>query len=153
MRLDSTHTAVVDRSRHWHPMTTCPRGVKVLLLGDGGVATLGTYDGKSTFWQGWAPLPTRREARMTSNDHRAALFDALRQCEITWAASQTHPSAEAGPMHDKARERFDAAVDALILELEKAHDHIARLNLDLHVLDKRVEAVGAGGVPLMGEPR
>lgn len=82
---------------------------------------------------------------MTLNDHRVALYDALRQCEFTWAQSQIHPSPEAGPRHDKARAQFDAALNALILELEKAHDHIARLNLDLHVLDKGMEAVGAGG--------
>lgn len=71
MRLDSTHTAAVDRANHWHPMATCPRGAKVLLLDRGGVATQGTYDGKSTFWQGWAPLPTRRRKHEPSDATRA----------------------------------------------------------------------------------
>ena len=62
MTLDSTHTTAVDRSNHWRDMDTCHKAVKVLLLGKGGVATLGTYDGRDTFWQGWAPLPTRRRA-------------------------------------------------------------------------------------------
>ena len=57
MTLDSTHTAAVDRSYPWRTMRHCPRGVKVLLLGAGGVAVIGTWDGKSPFWQGWAPLP------------------------------------------------------------------------------------------------
>lgn len=90
---------------------------------------------------------------MTPNNHRAALFDALKLCERTWAQSQIHPSPEAGPAHDAARAWFDAALDELISELEKAHDQIARLNLDLHVLDRGMEAVGAGVVSLMGEPR
>lgn len=57
MRLDSTRAAAVDHRFPWRPMRTCPIGVKVLLLGAGGVATISTYDGKSTFWQGWSPMP------------------------------------------------------------------------------------------------
>lgn len=82
---------------------------------------------------------------MTPNDHRAALFDALRQCERSWGKSLTQPSSAANRRHDEAREQHHAAVEALVRELEKAHDQINRLSLDLHVLDKRVEAVGAGG--------
>lgn len=41
-------------------MATCPRGVKVQLLGKGGVAVYATYDGW-TFWVGWAPVPRRRK--------------------------------------------------------------------------------------------
>ncbi|AXY83356.1 hypothetical protein [Acidovorax phage ACPWH] len=41
-------------------MTTCPVGLKVQLLGAGGVATYGTYNGRDTFWIGWAPVPKRR---------------------------------------------------------------------------------------------
>lgn len=50
----------VDLDYYWQPMETCPRGVKVQLLGIGGVAVYGTYDGKNKDWQGWAPLPKRR---------------------------------------------------------------------------------------------
>lgn len=41
-------------------MATCPIGVKVQLLGAGGVATYGSYNGRDTFWIGWAPVPKRR---------------------------------------------------------------------------------------------
>ena len=58
--LDSSAKVSVDKSYHWQPMETCPRGVKLQLLGAGGVAIYSSYDGKDTFWQGWAPLPTRK---------------------------------------------------------------------------------------------
>ena len=28
--LDSTHAAAVDNAYHWQPMTTCPKGSKVV---------------------------------------------------------------------------------------------------------------------------
>lgn len=59
-RINTNRTAAVAEDYYWSPMSACPRGVKVQLLGQGGVATYGLYDGKSTFWQGWAPLPQRR---------------------------------------------------------------------------------------------
>lgn len=55
--LDSTAmVAVADY--YWRPMTDCPRGVKVQLLGAGGVAVYGQYS-PDPFWVGWAPLPRR----------------------------------------------------------------------------------------------
>jgi hypothetical protein len=58
----STNTSVaVDRGYYWQPMTTCPQGVKVQLLGQGGVAIYAQYVGKDTFWTGWAPLPNKPE--------------------------------------------------------------------------------------------
>lgn len=50
-------TVAVDGSYPWREMASCPRGVKVQLLGRGGVAVYSQYDGKSDFWRGWAPLP------------------------------------------------------------------------------------------------
>ena len=58
--LNSDQTVAVDPDHHWQPMNTCPRSVKCQLLGQGGVAIYGTYDGKDQFWQGWAPLPKRQ---------------------------------------------------------------------------------------------
>ncbi len=58
--LNSNRTVAVDPDYYWQPMTTCPRGVKCQLLGRGGVAVYGTYNGKDTFWQCWAPLPKRK---------------------------------------------------------------------------------------------
>lgn len=51
------NTVAVDRAYFWQPMDTCPRGVKVQLLGDG-VAQYGHWNGKETFWRGWAPAPS-----------------------------------------------------------------------------------------------
>lgn len=45
---------------YFEDMAACPRGVKVVLLGEGGVASIGTYAGEP-FWIGWAPLPKRRK--------------------------------------------------------------------------------------------
>jgi hypothetical protein len=59
-KLNSTGEVAVDQSYYWNEdMKTCPIGAKVQLLGAGGVATHGHYDGDK-FWVGWTPLPKRR---------------------------------------------------------------------------------------------
>lgn len=55
--LDSTGNVAVAEY-YWQPMDTCPHGVKVQLLGAGGVAIYGQYH-PDKFWVGWAPLPRR----------------------------------------------------------------------------------------------
>jgi len=60
----STNAVAVDRGYEWQPMSTCPRGVKVQLLGKGGVAIYGMYDGKDPFWEGWAPIPSRPKEKL-----------------------------------------------------------------------------------------
>lgn len=57
--LDKSGTVAVDHDYFWRPMDTCPRGVKVQLLGAGGVAMYGTYNGKDKFYTHWAPLPKK----------------------------------------------------------------------------------------------
>jgi hypothetical protein len=59
-RTDSTRTAAVDPDYYWRPMPSCPLGTKVQLLGQGGVAAYGKWNGKDNFWMGWAPLPKIR---------------------------------------------------------------------------------------------
>jgi hypothetical protein len=63
-RLDSTKAAVVSNDYYWIPIDhTTPTGVKVLLLGRSGVATMGHYErlpGQTQFWTHWAPLPRKR---------------------------------------------------------------------------------------------
>jgi hypothetical protein len=63
-RLDSTKAAVVANDYYWIPIDhTTPTGVKILLLGRSGVATMGQYvhrPGETQFWQFWAPLPRKR---------------------------------------------------------------------------------------------
>jgi hypothetical protein len=62
VKIDDTGAAAVDQDYFWQPMSTCPRGVKVQLLGAGGVATYGQWNGKDSFWQGWAPVPKKQQA-------------------------------------------------------------------------------------------
>ncbi len=63
-RLDSTRTAVVSQDYYWIPIdASTPTSVKILLLGRGGVASLGQYfhrPGETQFWTHWAPLPRKR---------------------------------------------------------------------------------------------
>jgi len=53
--LDSTHTTAVDHAYHWQPMATCPKGSKVQLLTRYGCAIYGTWTGKDTIYERWAP--------------------------------------------------------------------------------------------------
>lgn len=57
-RINHDRSAAVAPAMHYQPMSTCPIAVKVILLGAGGVATIGQYNGRDTFWQGWHPLPS-----------------------------------------------------------------------------------------------
>ena len=71
MRLDEpTHalnrdkTVAVATDYYWNEdMSACPTGAKVQLLGVGGVASYGNYNGRDDFWVAWAPLPKRREVK------------------------------------------------------------------------------------------
>lgn len=58
-KLNADQTVAVAVDYYWQPMCTCPRSVKVQLLGFGGVATYGNYAPGDGFWQGWAPLPRK----------------------------------------------------------------------------------------------
>jgi len=58
--LNTDQTVAVDRDYFWRDMSECPKGVKVQLLGVGGVAVYGNWNGKEKFWKGWAPLPKVR---------------------------------------------------------------------------------------------
>ena len=44
----------------WQALSSCPQGKSVLLLGEGGLPTVGRYmRGSQDFWQGWAELPVK----------------------------------------------------------------------------------------------
>ena len=59
-KLNADQTVAVATDVFWNEdMSTCPRGTKCQMLGEGGVAVYGTYNG-DPFWQAWAPLPKRR---------------------------------------------------------------------------------------------
>jgi len=63
-KLDSTKAAVVSDDYYWIPIdASTPTGVKILLLGRGGVASLGQYfhrPGQTQFWTHWAALPRKK---------------------------------------------------------------------------------------------
>ena len=61
-RLNSTSTVSVSTTQYLKPSDeNTPRGVKIQLLGHGGVLTYGMWDGRNPFWTHWAPLPRRRD--------------------------------------------------------------------------------------------
>ena len=55
----ATSTAITLVARvKWQPMSSCPQGKPVQLLGEGGVPTSGRYmRGSLDFWRGWADFP------------------------------------------------------------------------------------------------
>jgi len=56
--LNKDQTVAVANEVFWQKVNIhTPTGVKLQLLGLGGVAVYGTYDGKSRFWTHWAPVP------------------------------------------------------------------------------------------------
>ena len=58
-------TAVVADDYYYKPMSECPIGQKVIMLGQGGVSAISQWNGKEAFWLGWAPLPkVRKEPRV-----------------------------------------------------------------------------------------
>lgn len=56
-RVNNASTVAVATRVQWLPMEECPVRVKVQLVGAGGVAVYGEFDGNDPFWRGWAPLP------------------------------------------------------------------------------------------------
>jgi hypothetical protein len=82
VEINSSNTVAVDREYYWQPMDTCPRGVKVQLLGAGGVAVYGQYHGKDPWWTHWAPLPVKPKnepvkVRESRESHGHLWIDAL----------------------------------------------------------------------------
>lgn len=60
-KIDSTGAAAVATDYYWIPIDKdTPRGVKLQLLGQGGVAQYSSYHG-DPFWTHWAPLPKRKD--------------------------------------------------------------------------------------------
>lgn len=67
-KLNRDSSVAVAEAIYWNEdMTTCPRGVKVQLLGKGGVAVYGNYDGRSAWWAAWAPLPRLKKNGLETN--------------------------------------------------------------------------------------
>lgn len=58
--INTDRSAAVSNDFHFsRDMHAAPRGVKLILLGAGGVAIIAQYNGKDPFWQEWAPMPRR----------------------------------------------------------------------------------------------
>ena len=64
MKLNATKTVAVSTDVYWLEMDSCPIGVKVALLGEGGVALFGIYRKGDEGWQGWSPVPARRKVEL-----------------------------------------------------------------------------------------
>lgn len=63
-KLNRDRSTAVALDHYWIPIgADTPRGVKLLLLGAGGVAQLGLWDGKTKFWTHWVPMPKKREVQ------------------------------------------------------------------------------------------
>ena len=60
MKLNTDQTVAVSTKVFWSPMKSCPIGVKVQLVGAGGVAVYSTYKKGDSFWIGWSPVPAFR---------------------------------------------------------------------------------------------
>lgn len=56
-KLTADKAAAVSLHHEYLPMDTCPISTKVILLGAGGIAIIGQWNGKDPFWLGWFPLP------------------------------------------------------------------------------------------------
>lgn len=56
----TAQNVAVDAAYYWRDMSDCPVNSKVQLLSAGGLPQYGQWDGKNTFYVGWAPLPKRR---------------------------------------------------------------------------------------------
>ena len=59
--LNTAKTVAVSSDTYWQHINSAPRGVKCQLLGSGGVATYGLYNGDK-FWENWCPLPKKAKA-------------------------------------------------------------------------------------------
>lgn len=60
-KLNADQTVAVATDVYFNPdMSAAPRGVKLQLIGEGGVAVYANYHG-DPFWKEWAPVPKRRK--------------------------------------------------------------------------------------------
>lgn len=59
-KVNNAGSVAVATDYYWTPIgADTPRGVKLQLLGLGGVATYGQWNGKDEFFTHWAPLPKK----------------------------------------------------------------------------------------------
>jgi hypothetical protein len=58
LALDCAVKDDVDAEKQWRHMNSCPVATRVELFGAGGIAHMGAWNGKDSFWLAWHPLPT-----------------------------------------------------------------------------------------------
>lgn len=63
LRVNQSEGVAVDPSYYYRPMSTCPRGCKVLPLTRNEIAVIGSWNGKDDQFIGWSPLPKIRKER------------------------------------------------------------------------------------------
>lgn len=56
---DSPHSVATAPISEWQALATCPKGTKVLMLTERGVAVIGKYEPEG--YLAWAPFPKRPE--------------------------------------------------------------------------------------------
>lgn len=59
-KLNTDRNVAVSTTHYFEPMSTCPVGVKLILLGPGDVGVIAQWDGKDPQWGGWFPMPKKR---------------------------------------------------------------------------------------------
>lgn len=53
IKVNAKRNVAVNQDVFWLPMSSCPKGVKVHVLGPGDVSTQTVWDGKDMQWKGW----------------------------------------------------------------------------------------------------
>ena len=59
-KLNTDRNVAVSTAHYFEPMSTCPVGVKLILLGPGDVGVIAQWDGRDPQWGGWFPMPKKR---------------------------------------------------------------------------------------------
>ena len=70
------NVAVAPKSEWVWDWSRCPRGAKMLLLTDGGIAVLGKVGEDTAGYQAWAPLPDKEKPSVKTPAHPPESRDA-----------------------------------------------------------------------------
>lgn len=86
VQVTSDGAAVVDTEYFWIPVDKdTPRGSKLQLLGQGGVAIYSIYNGDK-FWTHWCPLPKKRNSNTIRKvkPYPSVVPDDIEELSIEW---------------------------------------------------------------------
>ena len=115
--VDSSGTTAVDATYFWQPLETCPRGVKVQLLGKGGVAMYGIFNGRDEFYTHWAPLPKKPRVEMTDFEIQPVIWQ---EPELLKALKALVSSAERVSVGEYDEETLDINLSQARAAIKKA---------------------------------